>query len=223
MSQHFYIDCPEPDCCMERECWQFRIERIINRLVTEVSTMSTNLSALQAADAAEAAAITALTGTLTSLSTRVAATLAALQALQGSGVPVDPTALAAVTADLATHTSELNALATSVAALDPAAPPPPPALAATTTTLTLSNSAPTAGSDEQLLVVVDENPTGAVPTGTVTFFDGTTSLGTGTLDGTGAATFDIPAIASGAHAFSAQYSGDAANAASTSATVNLTV
>ena len=220
MSQHFYIDCPEPDCCMERECWQFRIERIINRLVTEVSTMSTNLSALQAADAAEAAAITALTGTLTSLSTRVAATLAALQALQGSGVPVDPTALAAVTADLATHTSELNALATSVAALDPAAPP---ALAATTTTLTLSNSAPTAGSDEQLLVVVDENPTGAVPTGTVTFLDGATTLGTGTLDSTGSATFDIPSIASGAHAFSAQYSGDAANAASTSATVNLTV
>lgn len=54
------------------------------------------------------------------------------------------------------------------------------------------------------------------PTGTVTFHDGTTLLGTAPLDATGQATFSA-ALAVGPHTATASYSGDASFAPSTSA------
>ena len=47
-----------------------------------------------------------------------------------------------------------------------------------------------------------------VPSGTVTFFDGTNKLGSGTLSPSGVATFASSALADGPHAITAQYSGD---------------
>ena len=49
-----------------------------------------------------------------------------------------------------------------------------------------------------------------IPTGTVTFFDGTTSIGTATLDATGTGTLVVKTLGAGLHAnITASYSGDA--------------
>jgi uncharacterized repeat protein (TIGR01451 family) len=64
---------------------------------------------------------------------------------------------------------------------------------------------------------------GSTPTGTVTFKDGATTLGTGTLNGTGVATFATAALTSGPHAVTAAYGGDANNASSTSSVLTQTV
>jgi hypothetical protein len=59
---------------------------------------------------------------------------------------------------------------------------------------------------------------GGTPTGTVTFFlNGTTSLGTGALNGSGVATLATTALAVGSPSITASYGGDANYAASTSA------
>ncbi len=63
------------------------------------------------------------------------------------------------------------------------------------------------------------------PTGTVTFFDGTTSLGSGTLSSRGSATLSTSALAVGLHTITASYGGDTADAASASGSlfVNVTI
>ena len=60
---------------------------------------------------------------------------------------------------------------------------------------------------------------GAVPAGTVTFLDGTTVLGTGTLDATGHATFTTSGLAVGTHALTASYAGNDGFAAAVSGPV----
>jgi hypothetical protein len=66
-------------------------------------------------------------------------------------------------------------------------------------------------------------PATGTPTGSVTFFDGATSLGSGTLDGSGVATFSSASLGVAGHPLSATYSGDADFETSTSATVNQVV
>ncbi len=51
------------------------------------------------------------------------------------------------------------------------------------------------------------SPGSGTPTGTVTFMDGSTSLGTGTLSG-GVATFSISTLPVGSHSITGVYSGD---------------
>ena len=63
---------------------------------------------------------------------------------------------------------------------------------------------------------------GGTPTGTVTFRDGTTTLGAATLAG-GAASFSTASLTIGSHAISAGYGGDAKFAAGTSTAVTETV
>lgn len=56
-----------------------------------------------------------------------------------------------------------------------------------------------------------DNSSNWIPTGTAQFFDGATSLGTATLDGTGKATITLvgsTALAVGSHPLTVQYSGD---------------
>lgn len=66
-----------------------------------------------------------------------------------------------------------------------------------------------------------------VPTGTVTFLDGATPIGTGTLSASGAATavavFQTASLAAGTHTITASYAGDADNFSSTSAALTQTV
>ena len=57
---------------------------------------------------------------------------------------------------------------------------------------------------------------GGAPTGYVTFFDGATALGTSALNGSYQASFATSSLAGGTHTITAQYSGDASCAGSTS-------
>jgi hypothetical protein len=62
----------------------------------------------------------------------------------------------------------------------------------------------------------------SVPTGSVTFMDGSTALGTGTITG-GVATLSTAALAVGPHSITAIYSGDANFVTLTSATLTQTI
>jgi hypothetical protein len=65
--------------------------------------------------------------------------------------------------------------------------------------------------------------TGAKPTGTVTFFNGSNSLGTGTLNSNGVATLAVTNLPAGTDSIKAGYGGDANYATATSAAVSVTV
>jgi hypothetical protein len=93
-------------------------------------------------------------------------------------------------------------------------------LAGTTTALTLSANPVVYGNPVTLTASVTSG--GGVPTGTVTFFDGTTSLGTSTLNGSGQAFF-IATFTAGTHPITVSYSGAPAFNASISDPVPLTV
>jgi hypothetical protein len=97
-----------------------------------------------------------------------------------------------------------------------------PGLAATSTNLTASPTTGAAGSAITFTATVSETSGATTPTGTVTFYDGTNSLGTGTI-ASGVATYSATSLSTGAHSITATYGGDAANAASTSATVTVTI
>src|SRR5438876_11721046 len=62
-----------------------------------------------------------------------------------------------------------------------------------------------------------------VPTGTVTFYDGATALGTGSLNSFGQATLSTSALAAGSHAITASYGGNGNFTGSTSAVLTQTV
>src|SRR6185437_14138395 len=64
--------------------------------------------------------------------------------------------------------------------------------------------------------------TGSTPTGTVKFFDGTSTIGTGTLSA-GQATLTTSALTAGSHPITAVYQGDSTFNPSTSAVVTQTV
>ena len=93
----------------------------------------------------------------------------------------------------------------------------------TTTTVTSSANPSVFGQPVTFTATVSVNPPGAgSPGGTVTFSEGATTLGTGTISG-GIATFTTSALAVGSHSITALYGGDASFAASTSATFSQTV
>lgn len=87
---------------------------------------------------------------------------------------------------------------------------------ATTTTLGASPGSSIFGQSVTFTATVAPQGTG-VPTGSVTFMDGTTTLGTGTLNSSGVATFTASALVAGSHSITAVYAGDSAFATSTSA------
>jgi hypothetical protein len=90
------------------------------------------------------------------------------------------------------------------------------------TTTTLRTSVPSAvfGQKETLTATVT-SPAGT-PTGTVTFFDGSTALGSATLNGAGQATLTV-SLGVGNHALTASFGGNKAFAASSSAALAETV
>lgn len=66
-----------------------------------------------------------------------------------------------------------------------------------------------AGAPVTFTAQVQTDVRGYIPTGTVTFYDGTTALGTSTLDATGTATLVVTTLAPGTHSnITAVYSGD---------------
>jgi hypothetical protein len=77
---------------------------------------------------------------------------------------------------------------------------------ATTTTVTASTASTTMGQTVTFTAAV--TGAGAMPTGTVTFSSGSTTIGTGTLDGTGTATLSEYNLFTGTYPITATYAGD---------------
>lgn len=195
---------------MDKDSALLRIEYKIDQLIRENTRMLTAIEQLQAADAAETAALATVAQALTDEESRVNALIEKLQS--GSS---DDTAIAAVVADLQAHSKNLSTIASTLEGFQEVVLP------ASTTVLSTASPTVTAGTDVPLTINVT-GTAGAPPTGTVEIFDGETEVGTASLDSTGAATFSIPSIAVGAHDLTAAYSGDAANAVSTSSIVTVT-
>jgi hypothetical protein len=118
---------------------------------------------------------------------------------------------AAYTGDTADESSTSNALSVHVNAA--AAP-------LQTTAVTLTASAATAVSGQTITLTATISPTSA--TGTITFKDGTTSIGTAAL-AAGKGMLAVTTLSVGTHSLSAVYGGDAADSSSTSNTVTVTI
>jgi len=93
--------------------------------------------------------------------------------------------------------------------------------AGTSTSLVSTPNPSTVGQTVTFTVTVKASTSGT-PTGTVTFKDGTTTLGTGSLSG-GKATFKTSKLAKGVHSITAAYGGSATYLASTSPVLKQTV
>jgi hypothetical protein len=103
-------------------------------------------------------------------------------------------------------------------------PPPPPNLAATTTNLGSSASTVTQGQSVTFTATV-AGPSGntTAPTGTVTFLDSGTAIGTGNVGAGGVATYSTTMLTTGTHTITAQYNGDGNFSTSTSSAIQVTV
>ncbi len=94
--------------------------------------------------------------------------------------------------------------------------------AGTTTVLVSAPDPSTSGSSVTFTATVT-SALAQTPTGTVAFFDGTTQIGTGALNGSAVAAFASSALTVGAHSMTAHYQGDATFAGSISTAVTQTV
>lgn len=94
-----------------------------------------------------------------------------------------------------------------------------------TTTTTLSASSASIISNQSVVLTAIVAASTPIPSGSVTFKDGTTTLGVATLSPTGSATFTVPAntLTPGTHAFTAGFAGAGTFAGSASAPVSVVV
>ncbi len=92
---------------------------------------------------------------------------------------------------------------------------------ATTTTLTAAPTSTTVGQSVALTATVGAST--GTPTGSVSFLDGTTVLGTAALSSHGTATFATTSLSAGSHSLSAQYGGDTTYAGSASSSITVTI
>ena len=99
-----------------------------------------------------------------------------------------------------------------------AAPAPQPS------TIILSTAPSTVTAGQTVTITATLTSAGSVvPTGSVSFLNGTSSLGTATLDSSGVATLSLSSLSEGSYAVTAAYGGDINYAAGTSNAVTLTV
>ena len=95
---------------------------------------------------------------------------------------------------------------------------------ATTSSVASSANPSVSGQSVTFTATVAASAPGAgIPTGTVTFKDGGTTLGTGSLDGSGQTTFSTSALSVGSHSITIVYAGDTNFTTSTSSTLSQTV
>jgi glycosyl hydrolase family 44/Big-like domain-containing protein len=95
--------------------------------------------------------------------------------------------------------------------------------AATKASLIASSAQITFGQSVTFTATIAPVSGSGVPTGSVTFNDGATQIGTGTLNSSGAAAFNTSSLGVGSHSVTAVYSGDTNFSGSTSAAVVVTV
>ena len=93
---------------------------------------------------------------------------------------------------------------------------------ATSVSVASNNNPSTAGQSVTLSATVT-SPQGGTPTGTITFMDGQTVLGTAAVNGMGSATFTVTTLTAGSHSITAIYGGNSTFAASTSSVLTQTV
>jgi hypothetical protein len=89
-------------------------------------------------------------------------------------------------------------------------------------TVLVSSSNPSNGG-QAVTFTASVTGSGGTPTGTVSFYDGTTRIGMGTLNGSGVATFITASLSGGGHTMTATYSGDSNFSSSTSTAFTQTV
>jgi len=96
--------------------------------------------------------------------------------------------------------------------------------AGTTTTVSSSGNPSVFSQSVTFTAAVTANSPGSgIPTGTVTFKDGNTTLGTPTLDGTGHATFTTSTLSVASHSITASYGGSSSFNSSASSALTQTV
>jgi hypothetical protein len=92
-----------------------------------------------------------------------------------------------------------------------------------TTAVLTSSTNPAALGAAVTFTVVISNSLPVAPTGTVNFLDGTTVIGSGTLNGSGVATYSTATLTTGSHSITAVYAGDSQNNAATSPALSQSV
>jgi hypothetical protein len=95
--------------------------------------------------------------------------------------------------------------------------------AATDTALSSSKLSSSQGDEVTFTALVTPSSAGITPTGTVTFMDGATTLGTGTLNASRQASFTTSSLSVGSHSITAVYGGDSNFTGSTSLALTQTV
>ncbi len=110
---------------------------------------------------------------------------------------------------------------TGTAIAPPPVTPPPPPVTPTAISLHVPSSPQVTGAS--ITLTANVSATSGIPTGSVSFLDGSTSLGTANLDATGAAIYTITSLAIGTHSLSASYAGSQSFRSSVSAGDTLTV
>jgi len=94
---------------------------------------------------------------------------------------------------------------------------------ATTTTITATPTAAVSGTSISFTAVVKPATGTGTPTGTVSFKNGATTLGSGTLNGAGQASFSTSSLPVGSASVTAVYGGDSGDTTSTSSAVTVTI
>ncbi len=120
-----------------------------------------------------------------------------------------------ITAVYAGDTAYLNSTSAPATLLAVATPLP--------TTTTLSSSSVNANQGDPVRLTATVASMTGIPGGTVNFLEGTTTLGSGTLNGSGVATFATSTLAAGSHVITAAYVPSGVFAGSTSAAITVTV
>lgn len=95
--------------------------------------------------------------------------------------------------------------------------PVPEAITLAATAVTLASSLNPAGMGAQVLFTANASSNGGTPGGVITFLDGSTTLGSATLNAAGIASFSTASLAIGSHPITAAYAGDPYDSAATSA------
>ena len=90
-------------------------------------------------------------------------------------------------------------------------------------TINLATSGTPSATNSLVTFTVTITSTGVTPTGTVTFLDGTTPIGTAVLNGAGVALFPITSLTPGSHVITASYPGDTNNSPGTSSAITQVV
>lgn len=182
------------------------INAALSHILERINIMSNELEQLRAAVASNRT----VTGSAIALLQGIKAKLDAAIASN------DPRALAELSQALA---ADDQALAAAITANTPGAPTGGTggAAEATTTTLTSSANPVMIG----MAFALKAKVTGKSPTGSVNFMSGADVVGFGSVGANGEAELSITFAQPGSHSMTAEYSGDAANAASTSQALNL--